>query len=196
MSWSRTSVGCALSAIALLLAVGACGPKNDDVTTPADNLTDSPPPRSADKPATDVDAAPRPSTNDQTPDPLDAELQTADKHARDTGLIGDIYFDFDKYDLKPEARERLSKNADFLKQNPKFVVEIQGHCDERGTNDYNIALADRRANAAREYMVTLGIAAARLKTVSFGEERPVCTDHNESCWWRNRRGEFHLSGRS
>jgi peptidoglycan-associated lipoprotein len=118
----------------------------------------------------------------------------ADKVAREKGLIGDIYFDFDKYDLKPEARERLSKNAEFMKQNAKYVVEIQGHCDERGTNDYNVALADRRANAAREYMATLGIAGARLKTVSFGEERPVCTDHNESCWWRNRRGEFHLVG--
>jgi peptidoglycan-associated lipoprotein len=79
-----------------------------------------------------------------------------------------------------------------MKANPKYAFEIQGHCDERGTNDYNIALADRRANAAREYLVTLGVAAARLKTVSLGEEQPICTDHNESCWWRNRRGEFHL----
>jgi peptidoglycan-associated lipoprotein len=83
-----------------------------------------------------------------------------------------------------------------MKSKPQYTVEIQGHCDERGTNDYNVALADRRANAAREYMITLGIAGGRLKTVSFGEERPVCTDHNESCWWRNRRGEFHLAGQS
>ena len=146
---------------------------------------------------TDVDPPSRPSSaDDPTQELLPRELQEADRVARDKGLIGDIYFDFDKYDLKPEARERLSKNAEFMKQKPEYVIEIQGHCDERGTNDYNVALADRRANAAREYMVTLGVAGARLKTVSFGEERPVCTDHNESCWWRNRRGEFHLAGQS
>jgi peptidoglycan-associated lipoprotein len=180
---------------ALLLVVGACGPKaSPDV--PADNLADTTPSTPADRDAEDVTSAPRPAVDDETPSIGDMELKKADDHARETGLIGDIYFDFDKYDLKPEARERLSKNADFMKQNAMFVVEIQGHCDERGTNDYNIALADRRAAAAREYLVTLGIPEARLKTVSFGEERPTCTEHNESCWWRNRRGEFHLSGRS
>jgi peptidoglycan-associated lipoprotein len=179
---------------ALLLVVGACGPKASpdlptDVKTSSSTSSTSP-----DRGATDVRDRPPTSTDDQTPEILPQEVRAADEMARQKGLIGDIYFDFDKYDLKPEARERLSKNAEFMKQNAKYVVEIQGHCDERGTNDYNVALADRRANAAREYMATLGIAAARLKTVSFGEERPVCTDHNESCWWRNRRGEFHLVG--
>jgi peptidoglycan-associated lipoprotein len=173
--------------------VGACGPKASPDLPAEQNLTDTKTP-SSDKPVTDVEGRNTPATKDQTQTTIPAELKAADDHVRSTGLIGDIYFDFDKYDLKPEARERLSKNADFMKKNGKYVVEIQGHCDERGTNDYNIALADRRANAAREYMVTLGIAETRLKTVSFGEERPVCTDHNESCWWRNRRGEFHLAG--
>jgi peptidoglycan-associated lipoprotein len=192
MTWSRSLVWSA-SLSALLLVVGACGPK-DAPEVPADALADSSPSAAPRDTATDVTAPPRTPTNDQTQVVLPAELQAADKQAREKGLIGDVYFDFDKYDLKPEARERLSKNAEFMKSNPKYVVEIQGHCDERGTNDYNIALADRRANAAREYMVTLGIAETRLKTVSFGEEKPVCTDHNESCWWRNRRGEFHLAG--
>jgi peptidoglycan-associated lipoprotein len=173
--------------------VGACGPKASP-DLPAETTTTSTEPKPAPDTAKDVEGTPRTSTKDQTAPTIPAELKQADDHVRSTGLIGDIYFDFDKYDLKPEARERLSKNADFMKKNAKYAVEIQGHCDERGTNDYNIALADRRANAAREYMVTLGISEARLKTVSFGEERPVCTDHNESCWWRNRRGEFHLSG--
>jgi len=179
---------------ALLLVSGACGPKaSPDI--PAETMTDTPAPAPRDT-AEDVSDVSRPPTDDPTPSPLEAEIQDADQHARETGLIGDVYFDFDKYDLKPDARERLSKNADFLKQHPGFVVTIEGHADERGTNDYNIALGDRRANAAREYLVTLGIQAARVKTVSFGEERPVCTESNESCWWRNRRGEFHLSGRS
>jgi peptidoglycan-associated lipoprotein len=178
---------------ALLLVVGACGPKASP-DLPADNSTGTTPSTSPDRPVTDVEGRDTPSTRDQTAAEIPAELKAADDHVRSTGLIGDIYFDFDKYDLKPEARERLSKNADFMKKNAKYVVEIQGHCDERGTNDYNIALADRRANAAREYMLTLGITENRLKTVSFGEEKPTCTDHNESCWWRNRRGEFHIVG--
>ena len=194
MSSSRVLVWC-VALTALLLVVGACGPKaSPDVPSEAPKVA-SQPTKSPERPPTDVKAPPPTRTDDKREDVLPAEVQAADKVARDKGLIGDIYFDFDQYDLKPEARERLSKNADFMKQsaNARFTLDIQGHCDERGTNDYNIALADRRANAAREYMVTLGIAGARLKTVSFGEERPVCTDHNESCWWRNRRGEFHLN---
>ena len=193
MTWSRSLVWSAVL-MALLLVVGACGPK-DAPAVPAD-VADTPPP-STSRPAepTDVGSGAKPDTSKDAGDLiLPPEVMAADKVAREKGLIGDIYFDFDKYDLKPEARERLSKNADFMKQNTKYVIEIQGHCDERGTNDYNIALADRRANAAREYMATLGIADSRLKTVSFGEEKPTCTDHNESCWWRNRRGEFHIVG--
>jgi peptidoglycan-associated lipoprotein len=173
----------------------ACGPKAAP-DLPAETVADTPARPVAEREAEDVSPSASSNVNDARPNPLDADIKSADDHARESGLIGDVYFDFDKYDLKPEARERLSKNADFLKQNLGFVVTIEGHCDERGTNDYNIALGDRRANAAKEYLVTLGIASARLKTVSFGEERPVCTEHNESCWWRNRRGEFHLSGRS
>jgi peptidoglycan-associated lipoprotein len=173
--------------------VGACGPK-DAPAVPSD-VTDTPPPPSRPTEPTDVGTGAAPDTSrDAGQIVLPKEIVEADRVARDKGLIGDIYFDFDKYDLKPEARERLSKNAEFMKQQPKYVIEIQGHCDERGTNDYNIALADRRANAAREYMLTLGITENRLKTVSFGEEKPTCTDHNESCWWRNRRGEFHIVG--
>ncbi len=193
MTWSRSLVFCA-SLVALLLVVGACGPKKSP-DLPAETMTDTATTPPA-KPVTDVSPRPPTSTDDPTGDILPKEVQEADRVARDKGLIGDIYFDFDQYDLKPEARERLAKNAEFMKQKPQYTIEIQGHCDERGTNDYNVALADRRANAAREYMVTLGIPGARLKTVSFGEERPVCTDHNESCWWRNRRGEFHLAGQS
>ena len=193
MTWSRSLVWCAVL-MALLLVVGACGPK-DAPAVPAD-VVDSPPPSQPPRDDTkDVGEGVKPSTEgDEGQLVLPKEITEADEVARQKGLIGDIYFDFDKYDLKPEARERLSKNAEFMKQQPKYIIEIQGHCDERGTNDYNIALADRRANAAREYMATLGIADNRLKTVSFGEEKPTCTDHNESCWWRNRRGEFHIVG--
>ena len=113
MTWSRRLIWCG-AFIALLLVVGACGPK-DAPAVPADAVTPSTPSKPADKPATDVTAPPRTSTDDQTQNVLPREITEADKVAREKGLIGDIYFDFDKYDLKPEARERLSKNAEFMK---------------------------------------------------------------------------------
>lgn len=115
---------------------------------------------------------------------------------RDRGLLGDVYFDFDRAELKAEARERLSRNADFLKSRPEFLVTVEGHCDERGTNEYNLALGDRRATATRDYLVSLGVAASRIKIISYGEERPVCRDSNEGCWWQNRRSHFVVTGRT
>jgi peptidoglycan-associated lipoprotein len=102
----------------------------------------------------------------------------------------DIYFDFDKSTLKPAAQDNLTKKADWLRANPNATVTIEGHCDERGTNEYNLALGDRRADSAKAFLVDLGIAASRLTTVSYGEERPVCTQHTEECWAKNRRDHF------
>lgn len=104
--------------------------------------------------------------------------------------LKEIYFDFDRYDLRPDARETLKVNGDWLKANPSVVVEIEGHCDERGTNEYNMALGAKRAQAAMEYLTTLGIAANRLSTISYGEEVPACEEHTEECWQRNRRDRF------
>jgi peptidoglycan-associated lipoprotein len=92
--------------------------------------------------------------------------------------------------LEGEARETLKANADWLKKNPAARVEIEGHCDERGTNEYNLALGAKRAQAAKDYLVTLGIATERLSTISYGEEIPVCREQNESCWQQNRRDRF------
>ena len=102
----------------------------------------------------------------------------------------DIYFEYDKYDLKTEARETLKANANWLKTNASARVEIEGHADERGTNEYNLALGAKRAQAARDYLVTLGISKERLSTISYGEELPVCKEQNEGCWQKNRRGRF------
>lgn len=101
-----------------------------------------------------------------------------------------IYFDLDRSDIKDESRSTLSDNADWLKKNKDSKVTIEGHCDERGTEEYNIALGQRRASSTKSYLVNLGISANRLSTKSYGEERPVETCHNESCWWKNRRAEF------
>jgi peptidoglycan-associated lipoprotein len=104
--------------------------------------------------------------------------------------VRDAYFDFNKADIRPDARAALSKTADFLKNYPQIKATIEGHCDERGSTEYNLALGDRRANAVKQYLVSLGISADRLSTVSFGKEKPFCTEHDESCWQQNRRGHF------
>jgi peptidoglycan-associated lipoprotein len=132
---------------------------------------------------------------DETPDPMSFEMEEFNRWARDQGFIGDVYFDFDKYDLKPEARDRLAKNAKFMRDYPTVQVNIEGHCDERGTNEYNIALGDRRANAAADYLGSLGITGSRMRTVSYGEEAPVCRESNEACWAENRRARFVITAK-
>jgi peptidoglycan-associated lipoprotein len=104
--------------------------------------------------------------------------------------VRDAYFDYDKADIRPDAREALSKTADFLKNYPRFKATIEGHCDERGSTEYNLSLGDRRANAVKQYLVSLGVSADRLSTVSFGKEKPFCMESKESCWQQNRRGHF------
>jgi peptidoglycan-associated lipoprotein len=104
--------------------------------------------------------------------------------------LKEVFFEFDRYDLSADARTVLRANADWLKGNPSVRVEIEGHCDERGTNEYNLALGAKRAQAAREYLATLGVAAERLSTISYGEEIAVCKDANEACWKQNRRARF------
>jgi peptidoglycan-associated lipoprotein len=106
------------------------------------------------------------------------------------GPLKDMYFSFDRYDLEVDARATLKANADWLKQNPAARVEIEGHADERGTNEYNLALGAKRAQAAKDYLVTLGISTERLSTISYGEEIPVCKESSESCWRQNRRARF------
>ena len=101
-----------------------------------------------------------------------------------------VYFDYDDSTLKPEVRDILAKNAGWLKENMDVEIIIQGHCDERGTTDYNLALGDRRAKAIRSYMMKLGVKGNRMATISYGKERPLDTGHDEAAWAKNRRGEL------
>jgi len=101
-----------------------------------------------------------------------------------------IHFDFDKYNIRPPDREILARHAEWLKKNKNARITIEGHCDERGTVEYNLALGERRANAAKKYLVSLGVEAERIKTISYGKERPIDSRHNEEAWAKNRRAEF------
>ena len=112
---------------------------------------------------------------------------------KETTSLQDIFFRFDQYDLDDQSRDILRQNARYLKANSGAVIEIQGHCDERGTNNYNIALGERRSHSAKMYLVQQGIGAGRIHTISYGEERPFCFDSNDACWLKNRRAHFRIS---
>lgn len=125
------------------------------------------------------------------PPPQAPTLSFAERVARE---LQDAYFDFDKSDIREDARATLTRNADALKAIfqafPSGSVTIEGHCDERGSAEYNLGLGDRRATAARDFLVQLGVPENRLKTISYGKERPQCTESNEECWQKNRRAHF------
>ncbi len=104
--------------------------------------------------------------------------------------LKDVYFDFDKSDIRPQDAKTLDANAAWLKTRGNDLVLIEGHCDERGTNEYNLALGERRARATMNYLLAQGLPATRITIISYGKERPVCTEHAESCWARNRRAHF------
>ena len=109
---------------------------------------------------------------------------------RSSDSLKDIHFAFDRYELDDQSRAVLRENATYLKSNPESRVEIQGHCDERGTNNYNVALGQRRAHSTKSYLAAQGIDDSRIHVVSYGEEKPFCFDSNENCWWQNRRAHF------
>jgi len=111
------------------------------------------------------------------------------------GLLQDIHFDFDKSDLRDEDRQILAKNADNLKKFDFIKITVEGHCDEKGSVEYNLALGEHRARAAFDYLASLGVPAERMKTVSYGKEVPLCTDHTDECAARNRRAHFPITSK-
>jgi len=111
------------------------------------------------------------------------------------GYLTDVFFDTDRYDLEPDARESLARNSGWLQEHQSIQILIEGHCDERNTREYNLALGERRASAVRDYLVFLGISPDRIRTISYGEERPFAIGHDESIWKLNRRAHFVITGR-
>jgi len=179
----------------LLLAVTVTGCKRDtvedspaDIDTSADDRT-APPPARPDPQKTEVEdpGFKGQGFEEDDPDPP-TDLDAA--HVNATGVLRTIYFAYDSSELTDLARQSLRANGEWLKAHPEFGVVIEGHCDERGTIEYNLELGQRRASSVRDYLVTLGVARPRVRAVSYGEERPVGSGNDEAAWSRNRRAEF------
>jgi len=106
------------------------------------------------------------------------------------GMFEDILFEFDKYDVKESYKPEMKSVAAWMTKNSSATLSIEGHCDDRGTNEYNLALGDRRAKAVKDFLISLGVPSSRIETISYGEEKPLCTEQDEGCWTKNRRAHF------
>ncbi|PYT93082.1 MAG: peptidoglycan-associated lipoprotein Pal [Acidobacteria bacterium] len=178
LSWNSTDA----TQLSIDPGVGAVTAEGSTKVTPSDSTTYT---ITATGPGGNATATAAVSVNaPPPPTPTPAPVRDFNQEVRDA------YFDTDKADIRPDAREALSKTAAFLKSEPSTKVTIEGHCDERGSTEYNLGLGDRRASAVKQYLVSLGVSADRMTTVSFGKEKPVCLEHNETCWQQNRRGHF------
>jgi peptidoglycan-associated lipoprotein len=181
---SRNVVFCSVL-LSAALALGGCSSK----TAKPDVASAPPSPSPAEQSKADGKKQPKSDVSEsQAKSSLDA-LQSGESTAT-SGPLKDVYFDFDRYDLRTDARETLKTNAGWLKANPAAQVQIEGHADERGTGEYNLALGARRAQSVKDYLVTLGTTADRLSSISYGEEVPVCKEQSEDCWQKNRRVRF------
>lgn len=180
LSWTSTDA----TQLTISPEVGAVTAQGSTKVTPSDSttytITASGPGGSADSSARVTVSAPPPPPPAAGPSIDELWLQE----------VKDAYFDFNKADIRDDARTALGQTADFLKSHPELKATIEGHCDDRGSTEYNIALGDRRASAVKAYLVSLGISADRITTVSYGKEKPFCTQDNEECWQSNRRGHI------
>jgi peptidoglycan-associated lipoprotein len=159
----------------------------------------APPPLPTPPPA--VPAAPPPAPAPAAPEPpmvdeYERLRQLGSDEIEKMGLLGDIHFDLDRAELREGDRQILARNAETLKKFDFLRISVEGHCDERGSVEYNLALGERRAKAAYDYLASLGVAADRMKTVSYGKEVPLCQESTEECWARNRRDHFAVTGKT
>jgi peptidoglycan-associated lipoprotein len=192
MSLYQRTAAIAAFSLMLGLAATACGKKQAALTPPPPEMPTTavaPPAPPAPPGAPTAAATPRTLSEDElfkqkTLDQLNAERP-----------LGDVYFDLDNAAIKDEGRAALSTNATYLKRWTSTRINVEGHCDERGTAEYNLALGERRANAVKAYLVELGVPGDRIVIVSKGKESPFCTDEAESCWSQNRRGHFVITGK-
>ena len=175
-------------ALAATIAFSACAKKAPPAPPP-------PPPVAPEAPPPAPPPPPRPEAAPVVDEYARLKAMSAEEIEK-SGLLAEVYFDYDKADIREQDRAVLAKDAEALKQFDFLRVTVEGHCDERGTVEYNLALGERRAKAAYDYLVSLGVPADRLKMVSYGKEVPVCTQSNEECWQRNRRAHFTVTGKT
>lgn len=173
---------------AALASVAACGKKTVAPPPP-------PPPVAPEPPPPAPPPAPRPEVQPQVDEYARLKAMSAEEIEK-SGLLAEIFFEFDRAEIRDADRATLAKNADALKRFDFLRVTVEGHCDERGTVEYNLALGERRARAAYDYLVSLGVPAARLKLVSYGKEVPACQASGEECWQKNRRAHFTVTGKT
>jgi peptidoglycan-associated lipoprotein len=193
MAYRRGSVLLAVPVLVLSLFLVGC-PKR-----PATTAASAPPPTGSPSPSS---AAPSTSPSGPSMAPSPAAPGTATPSTTpprpsefaENANLKDVFFDFDKYDIRASDAQSLDTNAAWLKSNNNLVL-IEGHCDERGTNEYNLALGERRAKSTMNYLVAQGVQASRITIISYGEERPTCTEHSEGCWTKNRRAHFLVKAR-
>jgi len=175
--------------VTIALTAGACGKKPPAAPAPPPAPAPAPPPPEPTKPTPPpAPAPPPPAPKTPTEDEVFAAMSLDDLNKK--GVLGDTFFALDSTELTAESRGAIQKNSDYMKRWKTTKVLVEGHADSRGTNEYNLALAERRAAAVRDYLVSLGVTADRVTVVSKGEEAPFCTEEAESCWQQNRRGHF------
>ena len=175
-TWRSIIIFATLAIGALCFAGCACGPG----------------PAQYDSSMETVEVEPAPVVEEKEPVVAPVVVPSLAESAAAAGALKTTNFDYDKANLSPAAIEKLDKTAAWMQQNPEANIEIAGNCDERGTNEYNMALGERRANSAKKYLVSMGISSDRISTVSYGEEKPIDPASNEAAWAKNRRNDYSL----
>ncbi len=185
LNWSSTDA----TELVLTPGVGRVSPEGSTRVSPADSttytITAKGPGGSQDSSVRITVSAPPARTETPKPSASIEELFRAN--------VQDAYFDLDKADIRTDGRAALARTAEFLRQYAQIKISIEGHCDERGSTEYNLALGDRRAQAARQFLISLGVSADRIDSVSWGKERPFCTQSTEDCWQQNRRAHIVMA---
>jgi peptidoglycan-associated lipoprotein len=193
---TRAAYATVMSLLLMGLIISGCA-KRPATTAATAAPAPAPAPRAA-TPGPATTASPGPSATAAPAAPATAAAPAArpvPKEFEANAALRDVFFEFDKYDIRPEDAKTLDANATWLKANAENLVLIEGHCDERGTNEYNLALGERRAKATMNYLVSQGVQANRITIISYGEERPSCNEKTDSCWAKNRRARFLVKSR-
>ena len=184
LSWSSTNA----TELTLDPGIGRVAPEGSTSVAPAESTTYT---ITATGPGGKADASARITVSAPAVPPQTRPSETMEEMFLKN--VHDAFFDLDKSDLRADARDALAKTAEFLRSYPQIKVTIEGHCDERGSTEYNLGLGERRAQATRQFLISLGVAAERMETVSYGKEKPFCITHDEDCWQKNRRAHFVMA---